>query len=338
MSAAETPLPLSDPRKARIVFLGTKDFAVPAFETLFEQGRNVVGLVTQPDRPQGRKQEIVATRLRLAAESRGIPVFQPESINTEAGRELLASLQPDILVTVAYGQILKPFILAVAPFGGVNLHGSLLPRYRGAAPVARAIEKGEVETGVTVICMSPQVDAGGMLSSAATPIGPDENALTLEARLALIGAPLLAETLDAYLTGKAKPQQQDIAQATKAPKLAKTEAGIDWSATAFLVDRFVRAMNPWPMARTTFVPADGRPAISVHVIDSRLSPDRPAAGSVPGQIVEISKSRLLVSCGDGAAIEPKVLQTEGRKALPAVEWARGARAAVGDIFRTVPLS
>lgn len=332
MTAAENPTPLPDPRQARIVFLGTKDFAVPAFETLCEQGRNIVGLITQPDRPQGRKQEIVPTRLRLSAESRGIPVFQPESINTETGRELIASLRPDILVTVAYGQILKPFILAIAPFGGVNLHGSLLPRYRGAAPVARAIEKGEAETGVTVIVMSPRVDAGGMLSFESTPIGPEENALTLEARLALIGAPLLARTIDDYMAGRAKPLLQDVALATKAPKLDKAEAGIDWHAPAFLVDRFVRAMNPWPLARTGFAAADGRPPIHVLLIDSRLAADRPPGQPVAGQIVELSKNRMLVACGDGAVIEPKIIQTEGRKPLPAIEWARGARAAVGDCF------
>jgi len=329
---------LSDPRQARIVFLGTKDFAVPAFETLCDQGRHVVALVTQPDKPKGRKQEIVATRIRQAAENRGIPVLQPESINTDAGRESLESLCPDVLVTVAYGQILKPFILAVAPFGGVNLHGSLLPKYRGAAPVARAIESGEQESGVTVICMSPQVDAGGMLSSQATPIGPDDTALTLEARLALIGAPLLAATLDEFLAGRTKPKLQEASGATKAPKLLKTEAGIDWTASAFSVDRFIRAMNPWPLARTCFEPADGRERSNVLLLDSRLSPDPAPAGAEPGQVVEVSKTRLLVACGDGGTIAPKIIQTEGRKPLPAIEWARGARVTCGDHFRTIPVS
>jgi len=329
---------LTDPKLARIVFLGTKDFAVPAFETLCDQGRNVVALVTQPDKPQGRKQEIVATRIRMAAESRGIPVLQPESINTDAGREALESLRPDVLVTVAYGQILKPFILAVAPFGGVNLHGSLLPKFRGAAPVARAIENGETETGVTVICMSPQVDAGGMLAFRSTPIGPEDTALSLEARLALIGAPLLAESLDEYLTGRTKPIQQDSKAATKAPKLAKTEAGIDWNSQAFFVDRFIRAMNPWPLARTCFEPADGRPKSTVLILDSRLGPEPAPAGAQPGQLVEVSKSRLLIACGDGGTIAPRMIQTEGRKPLPAIEWARGARATAGDLFRTIPVS
>jgi methionyl-tRNA formyltransferase len=327
-----------NPRQARIVFLGTKDFAVPAFETLCDQGRNVVALITQPDKPQGRKQEIVATRIRLSAESRSIPVHQPESINTEAGRELVESLRPDVLVTVAYGQILKPFILAIAPFGGVNLHGSVLPKYRGAAPVARAIQAGEAETGVTVICMSPQVDAGGILSVDSTPIGPDDNALTLEARLALIGAPLLANTLDSYLSGQIGPKTQDATSATRAPKLAKTDAGIDWAASAFLVDRFIRAMNPWPLARTTFEPADGRAKYVVLIPDSRLSDVHAPADSQPGQVVEVTKTRLLIACGDGGTIEPKIIQTEGRKVLPAIEWARGARVAVGDRFRTVPVA
>jgi methionyl-tRNA formyltransferase len=326
------PAPLADPRTARIVFLGTKDFAVPAFETLCEQGRNVVALITQPDKPKGRKQEILPTRLRLSAEARGIPVYQPVSINTEAGQSLLESMRPDILVTVAYGQILKPFILGVAPFGGVNLHGSLLPKFRGAAPVARCLQNGDTETGVTVICMSPQVDAGGMLSVASTPIGADETAFTLEARLALIGAPLLAETIDGFLTGRLLPLPQDYSAASKAPKLTKEEAAIAWTAPAALVDRFVRAMNPWPLARAWYAPLDGRPVVPISVHDSRLADALAYPHARPGEVVEISKTAVRIACGDGAAIEPKTLQSEGRKPLPAIEWARGARLRTGDIF------
>lgn len=333
MTAANPPTPLSQARLARIVFLGTKDFALPSFEHLCDNGWQVLALVTQPDRPQGRKQEIIPSRIRLAAQQRGIAVLQPEDLNAPEGLALLAPLRPDILVTVAYGQILKPHILGLAPFGGVNLHGSLLPKYRGAAPVARCMQQGDVESGVTVIQMSPQVDAGGMLAHSSTPIGPEETAATLEARLGQLGAPVLASALEQYLQGELAPQLQDKSFATRAPKLNKEEAAINWQKSAFLVDRFIRAMNPWPLARCQFHAngAEKSQPVTVHL--SALGESAVPLDQPPGTVVHVGKADLGVVCGDGQIVRLKTIQTEGRKALGAGEWARGMRVALGDIFQ-----
>jgi len=323
---------LSDAKSARLIFLGTKDFALPAFEYLCDHGWQILGLITQPDRPQGRKQLLIPSRIKVAAESRGIPVYQPEDLNSGEGIALLSAIRPHLLVTVAYGQILKPHILEIPPFGGVNLHGSLLPKYRGAAPVARAMEQGDLETGVTVIQMSPQVDAGGMLATADTPIGADETAGTLEARLALIGAPVLANSINAYLEGAVSPSQQDMSLATRAPKLSKEKSFIDWSAPAFKVDRFIRAMNPWPLARSHFLGHDSTKPVSVVIHHSNLSTDTTTHNATPGDVISISKDSFEVSCGDGCCISVKLIQTDGRNVLSAGDWVRGVRLQLADRF------
>lgn len=333
---SNSPAPLADARNARLVFLGTKDFALPSFEHLCDHGFQVLALITQPDRPQGRKQEIIPANIRLAAEKRDLPVHQPEDLNAPDGVALLQTLKPDLLVTVAYGQILKPATLATAIFGGVNLHGSLLPKYRGAAPVARAMQSGDAETGVTVIQMSPQVDAGGILGMLSTLIGPDETAAGLEARLGELGAPLMAQALTDYVEGRIKPEHQDKSLATRAPKLSKEESFVNWSLPAALVDRFVRAMNPWPLARSRFVPADGRPAVNVLFHLSTIADVAQPLPGEPGTVIKSDKSGIAVSCGDGRAVLIKTIQAEGRKPLPAMEWARGSRASAGDRFQSTP--
>ena len=332
MSHLDLPIPLADAKSARLIFLGTKDFALPAFEYLCDHGWQILGLITQPDRPQGRKQLLIPSKIKVAAESRGIPVYQPEDLNSSEGIALVSAMKPHLLVTVAYGQILKPHILEIPPFGGVNLHGSLLPKYRGAAPVARAMEQGEIETGVTVIQMSPQVDAGGMLANADTPIGADETAGTLEARLALIGAPLLANSIKGYLEGSISPSHQDKSLATRAPKLSKEKSFIDWSAPAFKVDRFIRAMNPWPLARSHFLGQDSTKPLSVVIHHSNLSTDTTTHNETPGDVISIAKDSFEVSCGDGRCISVKLIQTDGRNVLSAGDWIRGVRLQAGDRF------
>src|SRR3954466_867080 len=183
----------------RIVMLGTGDFALPTFVHLCATGHRIERLITQPDRPQGRKQELIPSPIKRAAEARGVPVFQPEDVNAADSVAAVRALAPDLLVTAAYGQILSADLLGVPRLGGINLHGSVLPAYRGAAPVARAIENGELETGVTVIRMTPRIDAGGMIAVARTPIDPDETAGELEARLAALGAPLVADCVAAVV-------------------------------------------------------------------------------------------------------------------------------------------
>jgi methionyl-tRNA formyltransferase len=296
--------------------LGTKDFALPTFEHLCETGHGVVALVTQPDRPQGRKQLLIPSRIKHAALARGIRVEQPEDVNAPSSLDLIRSLDPDLLVTAAYGQILSADLLAIPPMGGINLHGSILPAYRGAAPVARAIQRGETETGVTVIRMTPRIDAGGMMAFASTPIDPDETAGELEARLAQLGAPLVARAIAELAAGTAKILPQDRSKVTKAPKLGKEDGVIDWSRSNLEIHNLVRAMQPWPIASTHWLRADGPVRIIVHQT-------RPVEQQgTPGQVLEAMGDRLVVAAGSGAVLLLKV-QLEGKKALPVEEFLRG---------------
>lgn len=304
------------PPPTRIVFLGTKDFALPTFDHLVEAGCRVVALVTQPDRPQGRKQELIPSRIKLSAQAHGIPVEQPEDVNAPEALATIAAYAPDLLVTVAYGQILSPELLAIPPLGGINLHGSILPAYRGAAPVARAIERGDAETGVTIIRMTPRIDAGGMLAVARTPIRLDETAGELEDRLALLGAPLVLETIPALVAGTAEPLPQRKSRVTRAPKLSKDDGWIDWARPARAAHDLIRAMNPWPLASTTWLRPGGPARLIIH----RAELDD-GQGS-PGQVLEAAGDRLVVAAGEGA-VRLLVVQMVGKKAAPAVEFLRG---------------
>jgi methionyl-tRNA formyltransferase len=306
--------------RLRIVMLGTGDFAVPTFERLAASPHEVVALVTQPDKPQGRKGEIIPAAIKLAAQGHSIRVEQPESIDAPEGLALVRALNPDLLVTAAYGQILSADVLSIPRLGGINLHGSILPRYRGAAPVARAIQNGEAETGVTVIRMTPRVDAGGMLSFARTPIGPDETAGEVEARLAEIGAPLVLEAIDALNAGTAKLLPQDPSAVTKAPKLKKEDGRIDWSRPAIEIHNLVRAMQPWPIASTNWDRGAGGP-VRLIVHETRVD----AGQGEPGQVIEARGDRLVVAAGQGAVRLVRV-QLEGKKAVGAEEFLRGYRA------------
>ncbi len=300
----------------RIVLLGTKDFALPTFEHLCETGHGVVALITQPDRPQGRQHLLVPSRIKQAAIARGVRVEQPEDINAPEALALLRSLDPDLIVTAAYGQILSGELLTIPPMGGINLHGSILPAYRGAAPVARAIQRGEVETGVTVIRMTPKIDAGGMVAFARTPIGPDETAIEVEDRLATIGAPLVARSIAELVAGTVKILPQDRSRVTKAPKLSKADGRIDWSQPASAIHNLIRAMQPWPIASTTWLRPDGPIRLIVHQ-------SRPVEGQgEPGRVIEASGGRLVVAAGSGA-VQLLRVQLEGKKALAAGEFLKG---------------
>lgn len=315
------------PPSLRIVFLGTGDFALPSFVHLCETGHAVVALITQPDRPQGRKQEIIASPIKRAAVERGIPVLQPEDVNTPESLEVIRALAPDLLVTAAYGQILSGELLGVPPLGGINLHGSVLPSYRGASPVARAIEYGDAETGVTVIRMTPRIDAGGMIAVARTPIGPEETAGELEERLAELGAPLVAESIVALAAGTATVLPQERARVTRAPKLRKEDGVIDWSKPAQAVHNLVRAMQPWPIASTTWTRAADPDAAPSRVIVHRTEPA--ATSGAPGTVIEAQSDRIVVAAGAGA-VRLLLLQLPGKKVLTAGEFLRGHRVAVGD--------
>jgi methionyl-tRNA formyltransferase len=306
--------------------LGTGDFALPTFLHLGETGHGVVALVTQPDRPQGRKQELIPSRIKQAALAREIPVEQPENVNAAEALGMIGGYAPDLLVTAAYGQILSADLLAIPRLGGINLHGSILPAYRGAAPVARAIENGEAETGVTVIRMTPRIDAGGMIAVARTPIGPDETAGELEDRLAQIGAPLVAQAIAALAAGTSQVVPQDKARVTKAPKLRKEDGAIDWSKPAQAVHDLVRAMQPWPVAFTSWRRPEREPL--------RLIVHRTAlAGGKgpPGTVLESEAGRLVVAAKN-AAVELVTIQIQGKKPMPAAEFLRGHHMLPGDVL------
>jgi methionyl-tRNA formyltransferase len=300
--------------------LGTGDFAVPTFEALADSPHELVALITQPDKPQGRKGQIIPSRIKLAAQARKIRVEQPESINGPEGLELIRSLNPDLLVTAAYGQILSADVLGLPRLGGINLHGSLLPKYRGAAPVARAIQQGETETGVTVIRMTPRVDAGGMLSCAKTAIGPNETAGELEDRLAVLGAPLVLEAVAALANGDPPILPQDPGAVTKAPKLTKEDGRVDWSQPAQAVHNLVRAMQPWPVASTGWQRSPGQ-VVRLIVHETRVEDGQ----GEPGRVIEARDDRLVVACATGAVRLTRV-QLEGKKAMEAAEFLRGHRA------------
>ena len=314
-----------DSASLRILMVGYKDFALPTFERLCDSPYQIIGLVTQPDRPQGRKQELIPAPIKVAALERRLPVFQPESINAPESLERIREFAPDLIVTAAYGQILSADLLSIPRFGGINLHGSVLPSYRGAAPVARAIQSGDKESGVTVIRMTPKVDAGGMIAFARTPIEPDETADELESRLASLGAPLLVETIAKIIDGTAQIIPQDPARVTKAPKLRKEEGRIDWSRPAQAVHDHIRAMRPWPLADTLY-PVHGRRAEPLRLI---VHQTRVVAGNgVPGEILEVPGDRFVIACGS-EALQILTVQVAGKKAMPVRDFLRGHPAFVG---------
>lgn len=327
---------METPRMAQpvtVVMLGTGDFALPLFEALLEAGHRVLMLATQPDRPQGRRQALIPSRIKVTAMDRGIPVFQPEDVNAPEAVAQIRELQPDFLVTAAYGQILSAELLGVPRVGAVNLHGSILPAYRGAAPVARAMENGETETGVTVIQMTPRVDAGGMIAVARTPIDPDETAGELEARLAILGAPLTIETIDRITAGEAEIIPQDPALVTKARKLRKEDGVIDWSRSALEIHNLTRAMQPWPIASTVWHPLPWTPKGPLRLIVHKT---KPVDGQgEPGAVLKAEKDELIVAAGEGA-VRLLVVQVPGKKPMAAADFLRGHHVQVDDRMGAEP--
>jgi methionyl-tRNA formyltransferase len=310
----------------RIIMFGTGDFALPTFTRLLDSGHTVVALVTQPDRPQGRKQKLIPSRIKQAAQANNVPVFQPEDVNDAASLATIRAFRPDLFVTAAYGQILSADLLAIPRLGGINLHGSVLPSYRGAAPVARAIERGETETGVTAIRMTPRIDAGGMIAVARTLIDGDETAGELEDRLAELGAPLVQEALAAVVAETAVILPQNKSRVTRAPKLRKDDGRIDWSQPASAIHNLVRAMQPWPKATTSWHPAEvGKGAVRLIVHKTSVVEGQ----GDPGRVLVANRDRLDVAAGQ-AAVRLLVIQTDGKRPLPAAEFLRGHHVFPGD--------
>lgn len=299
----------------RVVFFGTPAFAVPTLESLLDSSHQVVGVVTQPDRPRGRGQKVSDAPVKALAVSRGLPVLQPPRLARDAFEGPLAALDADIGVVAAYGKILPEWLLALPPRGLINVHASLLPKYRGAAPIHRAIIDGEPRTGVTIMRVVKALDAGPMLASVETPIDPDETSVDVERRLAALGAGLLVVTLDRMARGPIEEAPQDESLATYAPRLVREDGIIDWSRPARAIHDQVRGLHPWPHAYTFL----GRERFIIH----RTRVGDMASGGDPGAIVADGSTGLAVVCGDERLLEILEIQAEGRRAMPARAFAAG---------------
>lgn len=306
----------------RIVFWGTPAFALPALRALGDEGHDVLAVVTQPDRPAGRGRELAKSAVKVEAEAEGIPVLQPEKARDPEFAAKLRELAPDLSVVVAYGQILKPEVLDLPRLGSVNIHGSLLPELRGAAPVQWAIIRGKETTGVTIMRMDAGLDSGPMLLRVEEPIEPDESACELSARLAEIGAEALVEALALIEAGELVPEPQDHARATYAPKLGREQARIDWSLPAVEVSRWIRGLDDVPGA---WSPLGAAGAVKL------FCPTVDAAAGEPGTVLETRGGGIVVACGEGSVLIREV-QPPGKRRMGAADWVRGRGVAVGDRF------
>lgn len=307
--------------KPRIIFMGTPDFAVPSLDALHATGDYEIALViTQPDRPVGRGQVLQASPIKQLAERLGLPVWTPEKLRGEATVARLRAAAPDVQVVVAYGEILRPSVLDVPPRGTLNVHASLLPKYRGAAPIAGALLAGERETGVTIMLLDPGMDTGPILSQRSTPIGPDETAGDLHERLARLGAELLVETLPRWLAGEIEPKPQDHSQATATKMLTKDAGRLDWSEPAAALANRVRAFNPWPGTFTTWKGAQ-----------LKIVKVRPVARetSEPAGTVAMLDSNVGIATGQGWLLLEEV-QLAGKRPQPASAFVHGYHDFIGS--------
>jgi methionyl-tRNA formyltransferase len=302
-----------------LIFLGTPSFAVPTLERIVDAGHRVLAVFTQPDRPKGRGGQLNQSPVKEAALRLGLPVHQPERIRRAEVVEQLAQMKPDAMVVVGYGQIIPQSIIDIPPHGIVNVHASLLPKYRGAAPIQWAIANGETRTGVTTMRIDAGLDTGAMLRKWETGIEPEEDALELGSRLAVAGAQLLVETL----RDNPAPVKQDPAEATYAPILKKEDGLIDWNWPAGKIFNRSRGFLPWPGAYSFF-----RGQV-FHIWRSRVSSH--ASSGEPGQMIP-HKKRLLIACGETTMLEPIEVQVEGRKRMPAEAFLNGHHLADGEML------
>ena len=293
--------------------MGTPEIAATCLSRILKDGFQVVGVYTQPDRPKGRGMKLVASPVKQIAQDAGIPVFQPESFREEETVQQLRDLKPDVCAVVAYGRILPQRVLDVPKFGCINIHASLLPKYRGSAPYQWAVLDGLKETGVTAMYLIREMDAGDIIDVRKTPIGENETAGELLERLALLGAELLSDTLARFASGEDVPRTpQEEAQVSYAPMLDKTMCPIDWHKTAQQVHAQVRGLHPWPVATMEL----GGKIFKVH--ETRVVP----GSGEPGSILELNKNGLVIACGTGA-VEIRSLQAEGGKRMAAPDYFRG---------------
>lgn len=307
----------------RIVFAGTPDFAVPSLKALVSAGHDVAAVLTQPDRPAGRGRRLVAGPVKDCARALGLDVLQPESLNDASAIATLRGLRPRLIVVAAYGLLLNRRVLDLPQHGCVNVHASLLPRWRGAAPIQRAIEAGDAETGVTIMQMDEGLDTGPMLARHATPIAASDTGGTLHDRLAALGAELLVETLKQMDRGGLETAPQDESLATYAARITPDDACVDWRRPAVEIERRVRAMNPWPVVRTRH---GGR---VIRLWEAAVISG--GAAGAPGEIVRADREGVDVACGEGG-LRITVLQRAGARRMPASEFLNGHPLQAGERF------
>ncbi|HJO37179.1 MAG: methionyl-tRNA formyltransferase [Vicinamibacterales bacterium] len=307
----------------KVAFFGTPAFAIPSLTALIASSHDVVALVTQPDRQRGRGQRLSPSETKSLAQTHGVPVLTPERLSEPEFLRALGRAAPDVGVVAAYGKILPDEVLSLPRCGLVNLHASLLPAYRGASPIQRAIQSGDALTGITLMRVVAALDAGPILARATHPIGPDDTAADVAAALGRLGAALLLQHLDAFVAGDLTGEPQDDAAASCAPRLVKTDGQIDWQQPAKAIHNHVRAMHPWPHA---FTHLDGtryvlhRTAVTTHSVTGQ-----------PGQILE-SAGRLLVAAGECSVIEVLAIQPDGRHVMATAAFLAGHALSTGAIF------
>ncbi len=307
-----------------VIFMGTPDFAVPVLEQLFKDGYDVKLVVTQPDRPKGRKKVLTPPPIKSCAETHGVPVFQPEKVRQQEAVDAILAYEPDLIVTCAYGQILPESLLEGPRLGCINVHASLLPEYRGGAPIHHAIVDGKKETGITIMYMVKALDAGDMLTQVTVPIGPEDTVGTMHDQLSQAGADLLSETLPKLINGKLNPRPQDPAKVTFAPTIQRKDEIINWEWPAERVVDFVRGLNPFPVAFTTLNGV-------VTKIWKAVS-NQPTTEAVPGTVIELEEDGIVVQCGNSTSIKILELQPSGKKRMTAKAYLLGADLQKGDRF------
>lgn len=317
----------------RILFMGTPEFAVPSLKRIHEAGNSIVGVFTQPDRPVGRTQEPIASPVKQWAKHHEVPVFSPEKIRTDEVRQQIVETQPEIIVVVAFGRILPSWILEIPHYGAVNVHASLLPRYRGAAPIQWAVANGEEITGVTTMQMDAGLDTGDILLQREMAIAPDDNAQTMHDKLSALGAGLLLDTLAGLQAGTIQPREQDDLLATEAPLLTKEDGRLDWSWDVWKIHHRVRGLNPWPGTFTRFrgktlrirqTSVLGSDALREKGISKRSGED------APGTFMVQPPSNLFVWAGDGNLLRLIEVQLEGHRRMSGQAFCNGFRISAGE--------
>ena len=309
----------------RVVYMGTPDFAVKPLEALIYNNYEVVGVFTQPDKPVGRKAILTPPPVKVVAENNNIPVFQPDTLKNGEGVKILETLKPDVVIVVAYGKILPKDFLEFAKFGCINIHGSILPEYRGAAPIQWSVLDGKEFAGVTSMQMNEGLDTGDILLVEKTKIGENETSGDLYERLTVLGAGVLIKTLEAIKNNSLNPQKQDDSKSSYAKMLDKSLSKIDWNLKASEVHNKIRGLDPWPVALTTF---DGK---NLKLFRSRLLSEN--YNKQAGSVIK-SKDGIIVVCGDKKAVLITEVQLEGKKRMSAVDFSRGANLSDGVIFES----